>query len=69
MALRQAASEDHVFTRDFPNVDVGAVLNSWVQAPGSPVVNVNVNTATGVISLTQVCASKYKNLHSDIYTY
>ncbi|XP_028036107.1 membrane alanyl aminopeptidase-like [Bombyx mandarina] len=52
-ALRRAASEDHVFARDFPNVDVGEILDSWVQNPGSPVINVEFNTNNGVITLTQ----------------
>lgn len=52
--FRQAVSEDFEFVRDYPNVDVGAIFDSWVQNPGAPVINVNVNTDTGLISLTQV---------------
>lgn len=53
-ALRQAASEDFTFARDFPNVNVGAVLDSWVQNPGAPVLRVDVNMETGLITVTQV---------------
>lgn len=53
-AMRRAASEDLSFVRDFPNVDVGAVLDSWVQNGGSPVLNVNVNMNNGQITIQQV---------------
>ncbi|KAL0882639.1 hypothetical protein ABMA27_001074 [Loxostege sticticalis] len=52
-ALRRAAYEDITFSRMFPNQDIGEILDSWVQNAGSPVVNVNVNMDTGVISLKQ----------------
>ncbi|XP_041970736.1 uncharacterized protein LOC121727124 [Aricia agestis] len=52
-AFRQAVAEDASFATTYPGIDVGAVFDSWVQNPGSPVVNVQVNTETGVITLTQ----------------
>nr|ADZ57273.1 aminopeptidase N4 [Chilo suppressalis] len=52
-ALRRAAAEDMEFRKLYPNVDVGAILDNWVQNPGSPVVNVHVNMSTGLITLTQ----------------
>ncbi|XP_075971879.1 membrane alanyl aminopeptidase-like [Anticarsia gemmatalis] len=52
-AFRQAASEDFAFLRDYPGVDVGAVFDSWVQNRGAPVLNVEFNTQTGVISVSQ----------------
>ncbi|RVE53190.1 hypothetical protein evm_002023 [Chilo suppressalis] len=52
-ALRRAAAEDMEFRRLYPNVDVGAILDNWVQNPGSPVVNVHVNMSTGLITFTQ----------------
>lgn len=53
-ALRQAVAEDSTFQATYPNVDIGVVLDSWIQNPGSPVVNVDVNMNTGLISITQV---------------
>lgn len=53
--FRKAIAEDFEFLRDFPNVEIGEVFDSWVQNPGSPVVRVNVNNNTGLITLTQVC--------------
>nr|AAN04899.1 aminopeptidase N [Helicoverpa armigera] len=52
-AFKQAVAEDFTFQRDFPNVDVGAVFDSWVQNPGSPVINVARNNNTGVITVNQ----------------
>ncbi|XP_052740777.1 membrane alanyl aminopeptidase-like [Bicyclus anynana] len=52
-ALRKAASEDASFQATYPGADIGEVLDSWVQTPGSPVVNVYVNMTSGLISLTQ----------------
>lgn len=53
-ALRKAVAEDPTFQATYPNVDIGVVLDSWIQNPGSPVVNVDVNMNTGLISITQV---------------
>ncbi|XP_068631129.1 membrane alanyl aminopeptidase-like [Battus philenor] len=52
-AFRSAVSQDPTFARDFPNVDIAQVFDSWVQNPGAPVVNVYVNMTSGLISLTQ----------------
>lgn len=54
-AFRTAVSQDPTFARDFPNIDIGRVFESWVQNPGSPVVNVYVNMTNGEVTLTQVC--------------
>ncbi|CAG9795002.1 unnamed protein product [Diatraea saccharalis] len=51
--LRRAASEDMTFRSLFPDVDIGEILDNWVQNPGSPVVNVHVNMTSGLITLTQ----------------
>jgi aminopeptidase N len=53
-ALRRAASEDVNFRIDYPNADIGDILDSWVQTAGSPVVNVAVNMTSGAITLRQV---------------
>ncbi|XP_052753554.1 membrane alanyl aminopeptidase-like [Galleria mellonella] len=52
-AFKRATSEDLEFTRNFPDVDIGKVFDSWVQNPGSPVVNVTLDTANGVITVEQ----------------
>ncbi|XP_059049754.1 membrane alanyl aminopeptidase-like [Achroia grisella] len=52
-AFRRATSEDFEFSTAYPGVDIGVVFDSWVQNPGSPVLNVSVNTQTGVITVTQ----------------
>ncbi|CAH0605716.1 unnamed protein product [Chrysodeixis includens] len=52
-ALRQAAAEDFTFVRDYPGVNVGAVLDSWVQNPGAPVLKVDVNMESGVYTVSQ----------------
>ncbi|XP_013142032.1 PREDICTED: membrane alanyl aminopeptidase-like [Papilio polytes] len=52
-AFRTAVSQDPTFARDFPNIDIGRVFESWVQNPGSPVVNVYVNMTSGEVTLTQ----------------
>ncbi|CAK1599082.1 unnamed protein product [Parnassius mnemosyne] len=52
-AFRTAVSQDPTFARDFPNIDIGQVFDSWVQNPGSPVVNVYVNMTSGEIILNQ----------------
>ena len=53
-AFRRAVAQDASFQVSYPGVDVGAVFDSWVQNPGAPVVNVNVNMDNGVISIAQV---------------
>lgn len=53
-AFRTAVSQDPSFARNFPNIDIGRVFDSWVQNPGAPVVNVNVDMTTGAINITQV---------------
>lgn len=55
-AFRTAAAEDGSVSQ-FPGVDVGAVFDSYVQNPGAPVVNVDVNHDTGAITVTQVCGN------------
>ncbi|XP_053604248.1 membrane alanyl aminopeptidase-like [Plodia interpunctella] len=52
-AFRRAASEDLDFERRYPNIDIGEVFDSWVQNPGAPVLNVDFNMNTGVITITQ----------------
>ncbi|XP_014370423.2 membrane alanyl aminopeptidase-like [Papilio machaon] len=52
-AFKTAVSQDSTFARDFPNIDIGRVFDSWVQNPGSPVVNVYVNMSNGEVTLTQ----------------
>lgn len=52
--FRESVSESWDFSTLYPNIDVGAVFDSWVQNPGAPVLNVNVNMNTGVIAITQV---------------
>ncbi|CAB3260810.1 unnamed protein product [Arctia plantaginis] len=52
-AFRQTINEDFEFLRDYPNVDVGAVFESWVQNPGSPVVFASLDPATGTVDITQ----------------
>nr|ADZ05468.1 aminopeptidase N4 [Cnaphalocrocis medinalis] len=51
--LRRATLEDMNYRRDFMDIDIGEVLDSWVQNPGSPVVNVDVHMATGHIIIKQ----------------
>lgn len=53
-AFQRAISEDRTFVDRFPDIDIGNVFESWVQNPGSPVLIVNVNMDTGVVSLEQV---------------
>ncbi|CAH2070914.1 unnamed protein product, partial [Iphiclides podalirius] len=53
-AFRRAVSQDASFARDFPNIDIGRVFDSWVQNPGAPVVNVNVNMSNGEITVSQI---------------
>lgn len=53
-AFRKAVGEDSSFQTSYPNIDIGAVFESWVQNPGSPVINVDVNMRTGRINITQV---------------
>ncbi|CAG9559615.1 unnamed protein product [Danaus chrysippus] len=52
-AFRRAVAEDSSFQTSYPNIDIGAVFESWVQNPGSPVINVDVNMRTGLINITQ----------------
>nr|AAL26894.1 aminopeptidase N3 [Lymantria dispar] len=52
-AFRRVAAEDFQFPRDYPNIDVGAVFDTWVENPGAPVLNVNLNVDTGLISVSQ----------------
>ncbi|CAH2105879.1 unnamed protein product [Euphydryas editha] len=52
-AFRRACAEDPTFQTSYPNVDVGDVFNSWVQNPGAPVLDVNVDMNTGRINITQ----------------
>ncbi|KAI8424605.1 hypothetical protein MSG28_003039 [Choristoneura fumiferana] len=52
-AFRTATAADPTFAQLYNNIDIGTVLDSWIQTPGSPVLNVEVNTDTGVISFTQ----------------
>lgn len=54
-AFRQAVAEDYIFLQQYPDVDVGAVFDSWVENPGSPVVYANVNHESGGITVSQVC--------------
>lgn len=58
-AFRRACAEDPIYQTTYPGVDVGDVFNSWVQNPGAPVLNVDVNMATGSISITQVFITTY----------
>lgn len=53
-AFRSAVATDPSFAQLYNNIDVGAVFDSWIQTPGSPVLNVDVNTDTGLITITQV---------------
>lgn len=53
-AFRRACAEDPSFAALYPDVDIGTVFDSWVQNPGAPVVNVDVNMSTGTINITQV---------------
>lgn len=64
VSLARAVSEDFQFLREYPNIDVSAVFDSWVQNPGSPVIKVEVNTATGDFTVSQVCY--VKNYTSEI---
>ncbi|KAM3967318.1 aminopeptidase N [Aphomia sociella] len=52
-AFRRATSEDLEFSTAYPNIDIGQVFDSWVQNSGSPVVKVDNNMDTGVITVTQ----------------
>ncbi|KOB70212.1 Uncharacterized protein OBRU01_15690 [Operophtera brumata] len=52
-AFRQATSEDLSYTQTYPGIEIGELFDSWVQNGGSPVVNVDVNMNTGVITLSQ----------------
>nr|XP_026484265.1 uncharacterized protein LOC113392185 [Vanessa tameamea] len=52
-AFRRACSEDPTFQTTYPNIDIGVVFDNWVQNPGSPVLNVDVNMSTGQITITQ----------------
>ncbi|CAH0725372.1 unnamed protein product, partial [Brenthis ino] len=52
-AFRKACEEDGSFQLTYPGVDVGEVFDNWVQNRGAPVVNVNVDMSTGVISISQ----------------
>ncbi|CAH0703044.1 unnamed protein product [Spodoptera exigua] len=52
-AFEKAIAEDYAFQRDFPEADIGAVFDSWVQNRGSPVVMVNRTASTGGIVVTQ----------------
>lgn len=54
-AFRTAVAEDSTFAQMYPNIDVGQVFDRWVQTPGSPVLNVDVNMSNGEITITQVC--------------
>lgn len=53
-AFRRACAQDPTFATLYPDVDIGTVFDSWVQNPGAPVVNVDVNMSTGTINITQV---------------
>lgn len=52
-AFRRAVREDNTLSQ-LPGVDIGDVFDSWVQNPGAPVVKVDVDYATGAISVSQV---------------
>ncbi|VVD01641.1 unnamed protein product [Leptidea sinapis] len=52
-AFRVTVNQDSTFAAAYPNIDIGAVFESWVQNPGSPVVDVAVNMTTGLITVTQ----------------
>ncbi|XP_060801843.1 membrane alanyl aminopeptidase [Amyelois transitella] len=52
-AFQRATGEDLDFQRRYPGVDIGEVFDSWVQNRGSPVLNVNFNMDTGIITVTQ----------------
>nr|QBI71859.1 aminopeptidase N4b [Plutella xylostella] len=51
-AFRRAVREDNTLSQ-LPGVDIGDVFDSWVQNPGAPVVKVDVDYATGAISVSQ----------------
>lgn len=53
-AFKQAVDEDFTYARDFPNINIEALFDSWVQNPGSPIVTVTRVPDTGVITVTQV---------------
>ncbi|CAF4959366.1 unnamed protein product [Pieris macdunnoughi] len=52
-AFRRAVSEDPTFATAYPGIDIGTVFDGWVQNAGAPVVEVNVNMTSGLVSLTQ----------------
>lgn len=53
--FERAVQEDGVLSA-FPNVNITDFIDYWVDEPGFPVLNVDVNVDTGVISLSQVRA-------------
>lgn len=53
-AFRRAVSEDRTFADRYPDVDIGDVFDTWVQNRGSPVLDVDVNMNTGLVTVTQV---------------
>ncbi|CAK1546278.1 unnamed protein product [Leptosia nina] len=52
-SFRLAVAQDPTFATAYPRIDIGQLFDSWVQNPGSPVVEVQVNMISGLITLTQ----------------
>ncbi|XP_063377572.1 uncharacterized protein LOC134664758 [Cydia fagiglandana] len=52
-AFRSAVAADPTYAATYGTLDVGEVFDSWVQNPGSPVLNVDVNMNSGEITVTQ----------------
>nr|QUJ23887.1 aminopeptidase N [Telchin licus licus] len=52
-AFKTVVATDDTFAATYPGIDIGEVFESWVQNPGSPVLNVEVDSAEGNIIVTQ----------------
>lgn len=52
-AFETAVAEDGSLSQ-YTNVKITDVFDSWIQNPGAPVVHVNVDHSTGVITVKQV---------------
>lgn len=50
-AFEKAVQEDNAINSF---ISIAGIMRYWVEQPGYPLINVNVNMDTGVMSLTQV---------------
>lgn len=54
----QAIEEDNSLA-DYGDFSFTDYYNIWVNEPGYPILNVNIDHTTGVMSLTQVCIALF----------